>query len=122
VATPSAVGQTSPAAVIELVPPGRFKALTEPPCSYCSTQHRKGLILGEDRVLAWLRAAHNGGAISIRHFLSGPRVINDTYGLFFYDADGGYTAAYRKDYGYELFGWRRGVMVVRGEDGSCGRH
>ena len=50
-------GQTELA--IEKVLPGKFKALTEPPCSYCSTQHRKGLILGEDRVLAWLRATHN---------------------------------------------------------------
>ncbi|MDA1051957.1 MAG: DUF3179 domain-containing (seleno)protein [Planctomycetota bacterium] len=117
-AAPSAVGQTSPASEVEKVAPGRFKALTEPPCSYCSTQHRKGLILGEDRVLAWLRAAHNGGAIPLRHFLAGPRVINDTYGLFFCDPDGGYVAAYRKDYGYELVGWRRGVMVVRGKDGT----
>ena len=109
-------GQTELA--IEKVLPGKFKALTEPPCSYCSTQHRKGLILGEDRVLAWLRATHNGGAIPLRHFLSGQRVINDTYGLFFYDPDGGYVAAYRKDYGYELYGWRRGVMIVRSEDGT----
>ncbi len=62
--------------------------------------------------------AHNGGAIPLRHFLAGPRVINDTYGLFFYDPDGGYVAAYRKDYGYELYGWRHGVMIVRGRDGT----
>jgi hypothetical protein len=117
-ATPGAWGQTTPADAIERVAPGQFEALTEPPCSYCSTQHRKGLILGEDRVLAWLRGAHNGGAVPLRHFLSAPRVINDTYGLFFYDPDGGYVAAFRKDYGYELYGWRRGVMVVRGRDGT----
>jgi hypothetical protein len=117
-ATSTAVGQTKPATAIERVRPEQFKSLTEPPCSYCSTQHRKHLIRGEDRVLAWLRAAHNGGAIPLRHFLSGPRVINDTYGLFFYDPDGGYVAAFRKDYGYEVFGWRRGVMVVRGTDGT----
>jgi hypothetical protein len=97
---------------------GLFKSLTEPPCSYCSTQHRKGLIRLDDPVIAWVRGAHNGGAIPLRHFLSGPRVINDTYGLFFYDPDGGYVAAYEKDYGYEFHGWRRGVMVVRGSDGS----
>ena len=113
-----AAGQTSLTAEIVRAQPEQFKALTEPPCSYCSTQHRKGLIRGEDRVLAWLRAVHNGGAVPLRHFLSLPRVINDTYGLFFYDPDGGYVAAYRKDYGYELFGWRRGVMVVRSEDGT----
>lgn len=94
------------------------KPITEPPCSYCSTQHIKSLIKGDDRVVAWLRAAHNGGAIPIRHFLAGPRVINDTYGLFFYDPDGGYVAAYEKDYGYKLHGWRQGVMVVQGADGT----
>lgn len=104
--------------VIEKAAAGRFQAITEPPCSYCSTQHLKGFILGEDRVLAWLRASHNGGAVPIRHFLSGPRVINDTYGLFFYDPDGGYVAAYEKDYGYEMYGWRNGVMVVQGKDGT----
>lgn len=113
-----ALGQLSPPRDIERVEAGRFRALTEPPCSYCSTQHLKGLVQNDDRVVAWLRAAHNGGAIPIRHFLSGPRVINDTYGLFFYDPDAGFVAAYRKDYGYELFGWRKGVMVVQGKDGT----
>ena len=98
--------------------PGLFKSLTEPPCSYCSTENRKGLVHGDDRVLAWIRAVHNGGAIPLRHFLSGPRVINDTYGLFFFDADGGYVSAFKKDYGYEFFGWLNGVMIVKGPDGT----
>lgn len=98
--------------------PGLYKPLTEPPCSYCSTQHRKGLIEDKDRVIAWLRGKHNGGAFPLRHFLSGPRVVNDTYGLFFYDPDGGYVAAYKKDYGYTFHGWRDGVMVVKGRDGT----
>ena len=101
-----------------LARPGLFKPLTEPPCSYCSTQNRKNLIRPDDRVVAWLRGAHNGGAIPLRHFLAAPRVINDTYGLFFYDADGGYVSAFKKDYGYEFYGWRGGVMVVRGKDGT----
>lgn len=92
--------------------------ITEPPCSYCSTQNMKSLIRSDDRVIAWLRAAHNGGAFPIRLFLSGPRVVNDTYGLFFYDPDGGYVAAYEKDYGYRFRGWRNGVMVVSSEDGT----
>ncbi len=92
--------------------------ITEPPCSYCSTQHVKSLVRGDDRVIAWLRANHNGGAFPIRHFLAGPRVVNDTYGLFFYDPDGGYVAAYEKDYGYQFHGWRNGVMVVKGKDGT----
>ncbi len=89
--------------------PGMFKQLTEPPCSYCSTQNRKGLIRSDDRAIAWTRAVHNGGAIPIRLFLSVPRVINDTYGLFFYDPDGGYVSAFKKDNGYEFYGWRGGV-------------
>ncbi len=101
-----------------LAKPGLFKSLTEPPCSYCSTQNRKNLIRPDDRVVAWLRGAHNGGAIPLRHFLAAPRVINDTYGLFFFDADGGYVSAFKKDYGYEFYGWRGGVMVVRGKDGT----
>jgi hypothetical protein len=98
--------------------PDLFRPLTEPQCSYCSTQHRKGLIRDDDRVLTWLRGAHNGGSISVRHFLAAPRVINDTYGLFFYDPDGDYVAAYKKDYGYKFHGWRRGAMVVEGRDGT----
>ena len=101
-----------------LISPDLFAPLTEPPCSYCSTQHRKGLIEDGDRVIAWIRGAHNGGAIPLRHFLAGPRVVNDTYGLFFYDPDGGYVAAYKKDYGYSFYGWRNGVMIVKGPDGS----
>ncbi|MBI1309808.1 DUF3179 domain-containing protein [bacterium] len=110
--------QTLNSHAIEKAVPGQFKALTEPPCSYCSTQNRKGLVNDDDRVIAWLRAVHNGGAFPLRHFLSGSRVVNDTYGLFFYDPDGGYVSAFQKDYGYELYGWRRGVMVVRGRDGT----
>ena len=68
--------------------------------------------------MAWIRGAHNGGAIPLRHFLAAPRVINDTYGLFFYDPDGGYVSAFKKDSGYEFHGWRRGVMVVKGRDGT----
>lgn len=98
--------------------PGLYEPLTEPPCSYCSTQNRKELVKPDDRVVAWIRGAHNGGAIPLRHFLAAPRVINDTYGLFFYDPDGGYVSAFAKDYGYSFEGWRRGVMVVKGEDGT----
>ena len=123
-ALPTAGAQTTPvsevASTFEIVKaaPGEFRAITEPPCSYCSTQHRKGLINGDDRVIAWLRASHNGGAFPLRHFLSASRVVNDTYGLFFYDPDGGYVSAFPNDYGYELYGWKNGVMVVRSEDGT----
>src|SRR5881296_4195294 len=98
--------------------PGLFQSLTEPPCSYCSTENRKGFVGETERVLAWIRGAHNGGALPLRHFLAAPRVINDTYGLFFYDPDGGYVSAFTRDKGYEFHGWRSGVMVVKGPDGT----
>jgi Protein of unknown function (DUF3179) len=101
-----------------LARPDLFQPLTEPPCSYCVNQNLKGLVKPEDPVIAWIRGAHNGGAIPLRHFLAAPRVINDTYGIFFYDPDGGYVAAYKKDYGYKFHGWRGGVMVVEGPDGT----
>lgn len=112
------VPAAAPARLRILAKPGIYKQLTEPPCSYCSTQHRKGFVKSDDRVVAWIRAAHNGGAIPVRHFLAAPRVINDTYGLFLYDPDGGYVSAFKKDYGYEFYGWRGGVMVVKGRDGT----
>ena len=92
--------------------------LNEPPCSYMAVQQSKGMVAPDERVLAWIRGKHNGGSFPLRHFIAGPRVINDTYGLFFYDPEGGYVAAYEKAYGYELHGWRRGVMVVRHTDGT----
>jgi hypothetical protein len=98
--------------------PELYKPLTEPPCSYCVEQHRKGFVDANDVVIAWIRGAHNGGAIPIRHFLSAPRVINDTYGLFFYDPDGGFVTAYEKDYGYQFFGWRAGVMLITDKNGT----
>ncbi|MSR63542.1 MAG: DUF3179 domain-containing protein [Planctomycetes bacterium] len=101
-----------------LARPGLYAQLTEPPCAYGIDQDAKGFVRDDERVIAWLRAAHQGGAIPLRHFLAAPRVINDTYGLFFFDADGGYVSAFQKDYGFEFYGWRRGVMVVRGLDGS----
>src|SRR5690349_8244451 len=65
-----------------IVRPGLFESLTEPPCSYCSTENRKGFIAPNERVIAWVRGQHNGGAIPLRHFIAASRVINDTYGLF----------------------------------------
>lgn len=95
-----------------------FEPLVEPPCSYCSTQHLKGILRADDPVVCWLRGRHNGGAAPLRHFLAAPRVINDTYGIFFYDPDGGYVAVYERDYGYKFVGTRDGVMVVEGPDGT----
>jgi hypothetical protein len=119
VSRPAPATESASAKVPGLVArPGLFSSITEPPCSYVSTQHRKGLVRDDDPVISWIRGAHNGGAAPLRYFLAGSRVVNDTYGLFFYDPDGGYVTVYAKDYGYEFHGWRRGVMVVRGKDGT----
>lgn len=32
--------------------PGLFKSITNPPCSYCVVQHRKGFIKQNDRAIA----------------------------------------------------------------------
>ena len=98
--------------------PDLFKPLTEPPCSYCIDQHAKGFVESNDPVLAWIRGAHNGGAFPLKYFIAKQRVINDTYGLFFYDPDGGYIASFKKDYGYRFHGWRGGVMLVKSSDGT----
>ncbi|MEZ6093386.1 MAG: DUF3179 domain-containing (seleno)protein [Pirellulaceae bacterium] len=95
-----------------------IEPLVEPPCSYCIEQNDKGFIQPDDRVLAWIRGAQNGGAFPLDRFITTSRVINDTYGLFFYDPAGGYVSAFEKDYGFEFYGWRNGVMVVKGPDGS----
>ena len=101
-----------------LAKPDLFTPLTEPPCSYCVNQNLKQIVKEDDVVLAWIRGEHNGGAMPLRYFLAAPRVLNDTYGLFFYDPDGGYVASFLKDYGYRFYGWRGGVMVVKGRDGT----
>lgn len=98
--------------------PGLFSSLTEPPCSYMSTEHRKGFVAIDDPAVSWIRGPHNGGAVPIRHFLSGPRILNDTYGLFFYDPGAEFVSVFEKDYGYEFEGWRNGIMIARGPDGS----
>jgi hypothetical protein len=93
--------------------------LVEPACSRVAIQDRKRLVRADDRVVAWIRTGQNGGgAIPIRLLLTVPRVLDDSYGLFLYDADGGYVGAYRRNHGFEFHGYRRGVMVVRSHDGT----
>jgi len=102
--------------------PGLFKSITNPPCSFCVVQHRKGFIKQDDRAIAWLRSSHEGGAIPLRHFLAAPRVVNDTYEIFFYDPNGGYVSTFERSpkfkHVYEFHGWRNGIMIVKGNDGS----
>lgn len=98
--------------------PRIVEPLTEPACSYCIEQNEKGFIRSNDAVLAWTRGAHNGGAFPLRYFLNKYRVLNDTYGLFMYDPENDFIAAYQKDYGYQFVGRIDGEMVVQGKDGT----
>jgi len=103
---------------------GLHNSINGPACSYVADQHLKGFVLNDDRAVAWLRSKHSGGAVPIRHFLSVSRVINDSYGMFFYDSDGDYVSVFKggrknnKGGSYKFSGWRNGVMVVTSKDGT----
>ena len=45
--------------------------------------------------------------------------LNDTYGLFFYDPMDDYVTVF-KGLRIRFYGWRNGVMVVKGKDGNFG--
>src|SRR5258706_12302929 len=63
----------------DLLPkPGLYKSLAEPPCSYCSTENRKGLIAPADRWLAGVRGPHNGGTVAFPPLFARPAPIYDT--------------------------------------------
>src|SRR2546429_9949763 len=76
------VADDAPRAGKLIARPGLYESLTEPPCSYCSTENRKGFITPNERVLAWVRGQQNGGAITLRQFLLSPCVSYHTYGIF----------------------------------------
>ena len=104
--------------------PGMYEPLCTPTYSYCSTLAREGLVRDEDRVVAWLRGPHNGGAVPLRLFLTESRVVNDACGLFCYDPDGGFVSAWvpvpelAEGPGFRFHGWRRGTMVIESPDGT----
>jgi hypothetical protein len=74
--------------------------------------------VAEDRVLCWVRGAHNGGAIPLRFFLNSYRVISDKYGVFVYDPDAGYARGFAPSLDFCFHGWRNGVLVIRHKDGT----
>src|SRR5437660_9223304 len=76
--------------------PGLFRTLVNPECSHCriEAQRRAGELRHDDRVLAWTRGKYDGGAVPVRFFLAPYRVISDTYGVWVYDADGGYLRGF----------------------------
>ena len=100
--------------------PEAFPTLVNPNCSHCvdESKRRGDQLKKDDRVLAWIRGNYEGGAIPLRFFLSRYRVISDTYGVFVYDPDAGYTRGFEPSLDFRFHGWRNGVMVMRHKDGT----
>jgi hypothetical protein len=104
--------------------PDAFKTLSHPDCSHCliEANRRKQELRSDDRVLCW-RQVHcdgytNDGAIPLRFFLNTYRVLSDGWGVFVYDPDAGYARGFRPEGDYSFYGWRNGVMVMKGSDGT----
>ncbi len=104
--------------------PEAFKTLFSPDCSPCQTENRKRKddLCAEDRVLCWRQVFNDGytndGAIPLRFFLNPSRVLSDSWGVFVYDPDAGYARGFRPEGKYSCYGWRNGVMVMKGNDGT----
>jgi hypothetical protein len=100
--------------------PDAFQTLVNPNCSHCvdEAKRRAKDLRDDDAVLCWLRGYYEGGAIPHRFFLNPYRVISDSYGVFVYDADAGYSRGFAPSYLFTFHGWRNGVMVMRHKDGT----
>lgn len=114
-------GAADPAATPRLVEkPGTFETLINPACSHCKDEaKRRALDLKpNDQVLCWTRGYSEGGTIPHRFFLAPYRVISDSYGVFVYDPDAGYSRGFAPSYDFRFHGWRNGVMVMKHKDGT----
>ena len=65
-----------------------------------------------------MRGKYEGGAIPIRFFLNPYRVISDTYGVFVFDPDAGFSRGYEPSLDFKFYGWRNGIAVMRHKDGT----
>jgi hypothetical protein len=106
-----------------IVKPDAFRTLVNPDCSHCKDEarRRQGELKDDDRVLCWVRdtkGKYNGGAIPYRFFLNPYRVISDSYGVFVYDPDAGFSRGFGPSYDFTFHGWRNGVMVMKHKDGT----
>src|SRR5262249_34234506 len=99
---------------------GKFKALVNPNCSHCrdEAKRRAGELKDDEPVLCWIRGYSDGGCIPHRFFLAPYRVISDTYGVFVYDADAGFSRGFAPSLDFDFYGWRNGVMVMKHKDGT----
>ena len=117
-------GATSPVARAEDPPllalPDLFQTLVNPSCSHCidEAKRRAGELTDDDRVLAWVRGKYDGGAIPHRFFLVPYRVISDTYGVFVYDPDAGFSRGYEPSLEFTFYGYRNGITVIKHKDGT----
>jgi hypothetical protein len=110
---------------ILIAKPEAFEVLVGPDCSHCvvEAQRRKNELRADDRALCWRQVFQDGytndGAIPLRFFLNTHRILNDGWGVFVYDPDAGFARGYSPAGGpYRFHGWRNGVMVMRGQDGT----
>jgi len=109
-----------------IVQPDSFETLIHPHCSHCLVEanRRKQELRADDRVLSWIQVQTDGyindGAIPIRFFLSGHRVLDDGWGQFVYDPDAGFARGFAPDAGpFRFHGWHNGVMVMKSKkDGT----
>src|SRR6476660_2010631 len=100
--------------------PDAYKTLVNPKCSHCRIEatRRASELRDDDRVLCWIRGYSDGGAIPIRFFLNPYRVISDSYGVFVYDPDAGFSRGFAPSLDFRFHGWRNGVMVMKHKDGT----
>ncbi len=105
--------------------PEAFKTLISPNCSHCVVEgkRRKEELRADDRVLAWVQVQTDGyindGVIPLRFFLNTHRVLSDGWGVFVHDPDAGFARGFAPAGGpFRFHGWRNGVMVMRGKDGT----
>jgi hypothetical protein len=105
--------------------PDAFPTLDHPHCSHCVVEaHRRQQDLrADDRVLCWMQVVMDGyindGAIPLRFFLNRYRVLMDSWGVFVHDPDAGFARGFSPDGGpFRFHGWRNGVMVMKGPDGT----
>src|SRR5215468_5205865 len=105
--------------------PDAFQTLVHPNCSHCfiEANRRKQELRADDRVLCWMQVQADGyindGVIPLRFFLNSYRVLSDGWGVFVHDPDAGFARGFFPEgQTFEFHGWRNGVMVMRGKDGT----
>ena len=113
---------TRPSVVIK---PTAFETLLHPNCSHCDVEaaRRSTELRPDDRVLCWVQVDADGytndGAVPLRFFLNKYRVLTDGWGVFVHDPDAGYARGfYPAGDEFHFHGWRNGVTVLRGKDGT----